>query len=68
MLEFILLFLLDFRISELVTIAFNVLEWAVRYSYIFCLLIFALVMVKTLVDLVKKYSPPSGKISKRKVE
>jgi len=49
----------------LVEIGFGILQWAIRYSYIFCLLLFALVMVKTLMDLVKKYSPPGGRKGKR---
>ena len=56
---------LTFQVSDLVEIGFGILQWAIRYSYIFCLLLFALVMVKTLMDLVKKYSPPGGRKGKR---
>jgi hypothetical protein len=62
---FEILIILSFRISELVEIAFAVLRWAIDNVFMFCLLLFALVMVKTLIDLVKKYSPPGGRKEKQ---
>jgi hypothetical protein len=61
----ILIFILTFRVSELVDIGFAILSWAISNSFMFCLLIFALVMVKTLIDIVKKYSPPRGRKEKQ---
>jgi len=53
------LILLTININPLLGWAAAIFSWAVHYVWIFCLLIALWIFVQTLIDAVKKYTPPS---------